>query len=280
MQRFFWLVLATCFAGLGRAQETGLSPDSTERLEEMTARANLLRAKFADDDARPLELVPQPVLRYSDAARRDTDGTMWVFAERERPVALVCLFIKPDRFREWNYEFVSLVDETLKVSGRPRWSWTPRKQSRTWTKLKDKVTGRAAGRTQQMRAIARQMQASEILDKEPYQLRLLNQPVYRYSDESLAIEDGAIFVYAYGTNPEVLMQIEARHGPGDGASWFVSFARLTAAAATVERAGETLWNVDPVPLPTAPGVGGFQPTDPYYSWFGPDPLDRSFSGTH
>ena len=278
MQRLLWLLVATCLMSPICAEQSAPSQDadSTERLEAMTTRANLLRAEFTDRESRNnrFKLVPQPILRYSDPARQDTDGTVWVFADGEPPVALVCLFVKPDRTKEWNYEFVSLIDQPLRVSGRPRWSWTPRRQTRTWSRLDGDVSDRAVGRAQQMRAIARQMQASEVIQDQSFQLRLLNRPVYRYSDQDRGIEDGALFVYAYGTNPEILLQIESRRS-GAAASWFISFARLTSAAAAVERSGRIVWKVDPIEPPQAPGVGGFQPQDPYFSWFGPDPLEEA-----
>ena len=45
-------------------------------------------------------------------------------------------------------------------------------------------------------------------------LRLLTTPVYRYSEPTSDITDGALFAFAQGTNPEVLIQIEAIRAAG------------------------------------------------------------------
>ena len=53
-------------------------------------------------------------------------------------------------------------------------------------------------------------------DIERYELRLMSRPVYRY--EQSDVMDGALFVFAQGTNPEATMLIEA-YGAGDNAAW-------------------------------------------------------------
>ena len=42
------------------------------------------------------------------------------------------------------------------------------------------------------------------------ELRLLAQPVYRYKSEDPTVLDGAIFSFVRGTDPELLLLIEAR----------------------------------------------------------------------
>jgi hypothetical protein len=60
----------------------------------------------------------------------------------------------------------------------------------------------------QLRNLARRFTASEKHLGEFASLRLLPQPIDRYDDAKHGILDGAAFVFAYGTNPEVAMLIE------------------------------------------------------------------------
>lgn len=237
---------------------------SDERLTAMANRAKLLRADLTDrGTAEPLQLIQQPIFRYSDPARMDADGTMWLWTERDRPVAVLCLFEVRPPDAEWNYEFTSLSDRPLRISGGPHWTWTPREQQRTWSEVQHKVSSEAATRLRELRAIAQQFEAAEEWERETYRLRLLPRPVYRYSDNTSGVVDGALFVMAYGTNPELLVQIEARDDPSGTPRWFASFARLGAAALEVERSGRRVWSAE--------RVRSFDPKEPYY--VGDAPLD-------
>ena len=61
-----------------------------------------------------------------------------------------------------------------------------------------------------MRRLARQFSASVNDDKfGRQQLRLLSKPLYSYGKAGSQVLDGAIFAFAKGTNPEVLVLIEA-----------------------------------------------------------------------
>ena len=75
--------------------------------------------------------------------------------------------------------------------------------------------------------------------------------------------DGAAFVLAHGTNPEVIQLIEARGGSGRATEWRYSLARMGSAEFHVELDGAEVWS-----RPRTPGVVGF-PTDPYWLFVTP-----------
>lgn len=56
--------------------------------------------------------------------------------------------------------------------------------------------------------------------------RLLSQPIDRYQDSEIA--DGALFVFANGTNPEIGLFLEATE-----TGWMYGLARLSAAQTTI-----------------------------------------------
>jgi hypothetical protein len=82
-----------------------------------------------------------------------------------------------------------------------------------------------------MKEISRRFEAHEFWDPDNsrFELRLLVQPVHRYSDESQSLIDGAIFVLAHDTNPEILVQLEAHADINSDGRWKVSFSRLGSA---------------------------------------------------
>ena len=143
---------------------------------------------------------------------------------------------------KWNYEFVSLTDDGVKVSGRPDWTWEPKPAIRKWTKLEAARSGNSPARQQALRNIARTFEAVELHRGETFVLRLLDRPLYTYSDEAAGVLDGGIFALTNGTNPEALMQLECRDKAD---TWQASFARLGSAALTVKLAGKEVWSCPP-----------------------------------
>ena len=124
------------------------------------------------------------------------------------------------------------------------------------------VDSRPFARLRQMKDISRRFAAHQFWDPDNsrFELRLLVQPVHRYQDEAAKLTDGAMFVLAHGTNPEVLLQIEA-----DAAErpprWKYSLVRLGSAEMHVSLDGKEVWTEE-----RTPGVAGL-PVDPYWLLF-------------
>jgi hypothetical protein len=188
----------------------------------------------------PVTPLPDPVLRYSDPTR-DTNGTVWAWGRPGRPVALLTLTdeplpaqLGPPGGRLWYYEFVALSNARIKVSGGEDWTWQPQGGAPRMSPLPDTTapaeTERLRGR--QMRLLAKRFSANESYQGETYELRLLETPIHRYADPQNKLVDGAIFAFAHGTNPEVVLLLEAQETPS-GLQWRYGFARMGAATLSV-----------------------------------------------
>ncbi len=122
-----------------------------------------------------------------------------------------------------------------------------------------------------MRVTARRFKASESLDparndpSDRFELRLLPQPILRYRAPDAGLEDGAIFLMAYGRDPEVALLIEARHEDQGEPAWFYGMARIVAARLRVKLDDR---EVADFPKPVVAGW-----TNPYYLFDRPA-LDR------
>ena len=79
------------FALSAAAQERDVS---RETLETMRQHVVSLRAVSRSSalEAQPLELVPAPVLRYSDPGGITTDASVWVWGSRGRPAIVAGVF--------------------------------------------------------------------------------------------------------------------------------------------------------------------------------------------
>ena len=64
-----------------------------------------------------------------------------------------------------------------------------------------------------------------------YELRLLAQPVLRCSDPKSGLIDGTLFLLVYGTNPEVVLLIEASKEGASEPTWSYVLARMGRATA-------------------------------------------------
>ncbi len=248
------------------AESAVAQPDDVkERREAMEIRAALLSADFSQSDTdRPKpQLLKSPLLRMTDPTRQETDGALWLWQSGSRLVAVLCLFFSPE---QWSYEHVSLTDHALEVTGRPAWTWKPVAKPRPWTRLEYPVSDNPAVRRIQMRSAVRELKASEFYGKQTHALRLLPRPLHTCADEKASILAGGLFALSHGTNPEAVVQIEARRGTNGRAAWFVSFARLSSAEITIRHGQKVLWKVPPVEI--------WNPRNDYYSAFGPDPIEE------
>jgi len=255
------------FALFGRAvlvfgQDTDGAPDPARRAA-MVQRAGTLKMQYAamPERAGP-SLMKSPVLRTNDPTRGEGDGALWLWLDGQRPVAVLGMMYYETG--KWNYENVSLTDEALELKGRPTWVWEPKASPRTWRALEDAVPEPPRQRQLALRALPRQLDVSEVRRGERFPLRLIGQPIYTYAVPDAGIIDAGLFVFSNGTNPEVLVQVEARQ-EGEKRRWHVAFARLTAAEATVKLADEELWKVGAIE------VGQYDNHDGYY---GTNELDR------
>jgi hypothetical protein len=212
------------------------------RLGALTERASLLSMNYADDRERhPPQLLKSPVLRCNDPTRDEMDGALWLWLDGKRPVAGLCILLYANG--KWNYEHIALADDAVTVSGRPGWAWRPKAAPRNWSRIDEAVPAAARARQSAMRALARRIEASEVRRGETFPLRLLERPIYTYQDAASGVLDGGLWAISYGTNPEVLLQIEAREKDGKPA-WHVAFARMSAAEITVKLDGKALWQAE------------------------------------
>jgi hypothetical protein len=180
----------------------------------------------------------KPLLRYSDPTRGTTalnvllDAGVWRVGEKGRPTALVTLEIYrgADENATLSYEFLSLTDSpfSLAHADRENVAWKAKGPGLKMLALGDapKPATSTNARLTQMRQLARQFNVKERIGDVDIDCRLLSQPIDRYQDGEIA--DGALFVFANGTNPEIGLFLEATE-----TGWMYGLARLSAAQTTI-----------------------------------------------
>ena len=89
------------------------------------------------------------------------------------------------------------------------------------------------------------------------QLRLLPKPWHRYGKAGSGVEEGALFAFAIGTDPEVFLMIESRPNPAGGFRWEYALAPMTSFEVKVSWKGNLVWRLPWRKLSK-------DPTDPFY----------------
>jgi hypothetical protein len=95
-----------------------------------------------------------------------------------------------------------------------------------------------------MRRLAQEFAGHEVDGEgKRWELRLLPAPLYRYRAAKAGVVDGALFtlVSNAGTDPEVLLLIEAREGGGK-VRWEYACGRFSDRSLYVQRNGKDIWS--------------------------------------
>ena len=238
------LISLIALAASSSAQET----DSDEALVQQ--RLELMRQRVQQFDVTsraadiefPSQLESTPIFRYDDPARGYVAAALWKLGAEGRPLAVVSTELQP----KYNgrprivYEYLSLTDESFSLDS-PDFSWFPPKSAITFQPIPDSPRPSNSERLRlvQMRNEARRFAGHEIVSKERCELRLVPQPIDRYTPSAAERADGAIFILAFGTNPEALLFIES-----DDEQWHFAFGRMSGASRIVAHLKETeVWRV-------------------------------------
>lgn len=244
------------------AAKAAREKQAKQRLELMQQAIDECKASSDDiTSAAALKFGKKPLLRYNDPTRGlgDTtkgllDAGVWRLGESGRPLALVTLEIYrvEGASAVLCHEMLSLTSKRISLPLPKVPAWTP-----SGTEFKIAPLPNAPvpaetlrGRLTQMRQFAQKFSVQETLDGNEIECRLLAQPIDRYAEDKAGIQDGAIFVFANGTNPEVGLIFET-----NGKDWNYGLFRLSSAAIQAKLDDKVVFE--------SRKVGNFVPTAPY-----------------
>lgn len=215
------------------------------RMKELAGSIHVYATPGREDSE--AKLIGVPVLRYTDNTRRLYESSLWIWGEGGRPSAIVAIEFYPNSPKgpRWLYEIASLSTEPIAAERGKDLSWTAKEPGLKLQKIASTgdVEVRPALRLAQMKELSRRFAAYETAAVGGrIDLRPLTTPLYRYADPENDVTDGAIFSFANGTNPEVLLVVEA-HGKKNGsANWYFGLAQMTGAAVVVNFDGKEIWS--------------------------------------
>jgi hypothetical protein len=276
-------LLVTAFGLVGsplRAQSRDASKDDgATRLREMQRLVQAIQFFEGKGETREaVEPLPEPLFRWDDPSRNFRDGALWSLGRTGRPIAILSTGLNPHPVYDavWSLELISLSASPVVAEGAGGYiplaagpvapekggplRWTPRGPGLEPRPFPDAPApaDTEVGRLRQMRELAGRFAASEFNqpNRQRFELRLLPRPIHRYADMASGLIDGTIFLFAYGTDPEVLVLIEARRLGSSAPAWQYGLARLSRAEVSVSLDRGEVWRQ---PYALRPS-----PEDPYY----------------
>jgi|SRR5579872_4544679 len=232
-------------------EEDSLSAQESEETSRLI-RAELPNWKLwsGTDREHELTLHPKAVLRWSNPGVGRVYGDVYLWTRDGRPEAVMSFYKwwKPDY--GFTAEMHSLSLSGLSADREGVLRWQPTKAGIALKSVPDapRPADSAPRRLQQMRTLAGQFSARLIDQRlngqgERQELRLLTQPLYRYPAGEGEVLDGALFAIALGTDPEVLLLLEARRA-SETLTWQYGLARMNDCEMAVNHKDQEVWRAE------------------------------------
>jgi hypothetical protein len=171
-------------------------------------------------DKAKMTLNEKSLLNWTNPARQQERGAVYVWTLDERPAAIGSLFSYEYDSKVYDkHEFHSLSSGPLRSTFAGTLAWTPKSAGIEWRPFNDSPPPGTThtARLLQMRQLSRPFRAELVSPKEDKtELRLISRPLFEYSSPKIGVIDGAIFSFAVATDPEVLLLIEAYESDVNG----------------------------------------------------------------
>lgn len=245
---------------LAQASPTPADP-AAERLAVM--KDSVKGYEFARD-AGPIALRTDPAFRLGNQSNGVLEGAIFLWLDavgRPEAAAQVFLHREPGHPEgKWLHEFTSLSTATFVARRAGVDRWVPDAPGVAFRPVPGapKPAPGASARLRQMRALAGQFRAEDDFGGEGRitALRLLPTPIARYGKSGATPEDGALFAFVVGTDPEVFLFLEVRPGP-DGPAWHFACAPMSCWPLKAFHEDRKVWE-EPARVPPS------DPTKPFY----------------
>ena len=241
-----------------RCEDKAVPASEPKTLREFIDASTRWYEVFPDQESKePAQVVT--ALRWANNTRGSEDGMTLFYVHNGRPLAAACVYPWNKRL-EHDFESLSRGKIVARKDGAA--VWQPQEAGVTFADVPDAPppdTTKAA-RLRQMRTLAERFRATllgwKVDNSDREELRLLSRALYRYEPKEGDVIDGAVFAFVMGTDPEVLLLIEAVKDK-DASKWQYAFARRTSGELE-GRLGETVvWNAKRFPTQKNPQLPHF-----------------------
>ena len=195
-------------------------------------------------------MLPQAVFRHSQPVRGDDIGAVYLWVDADKRPAVIgttFAFTFQGDTRVVAHEFHSLADAPLTATWRGRQPWTPKERGLEFrpVPMVPAASGDPKIRQRQAREIARRFSANSIdHDERRWELRLVTKPIHEF-DVPLPnqVQCGSLFVLCQGTDPELILSVEARKQDNEF-RWHYAAASFTDFALKLRLDDKEVWSAE------------------------------------
>lgn len=242
------LVLTTCVTFASSSVGQDVTAESLLEMHRFAAAQYEVRVSADSDET--LSLNPRPIFVWSNPRRaRGQIGHVFVWMNKKRPGAVGTIFSHPnmDLSQRRVYHEMHSLSETTIVPDRERQplNWKPRGGIRLLRIEGAPPASLVASRqTLQIRQLARRFEAHTIdRDGQRWPLRMLSSPLLRYGSEQSGEPGGALLAMVgdAGSDPELILMMEARKGADGTDAWYFAPIRMTDHETYLNYAGSPVW---------------------------------------
>lgn len=213
-----------------------------------TQTVGRLSLENSSADNRTLKLKEGSLLRWSNPIIGRVYGDSYLWTDRNRPTAFLSIYAKFDSaVGNRRLTFQSLSADKLIAKLDDTTIWEPQLPGIKFTKLDD-VRAPSKRQNIQRLQVARIVRAfsGEIAETDNddrfRQLRLLTSALYQYESPENHVTHGSLFAFVDGTDPELLLMVEARM-VDDELAWHFAPIRQNHRRLKLKRDDETIWDV-------------------------------------
>ena len=228
------------------AESTPTQPSPKEWLAERQAEFAAYEFSLEAGEPRMLMLESRSLLNWSNAERGADVGAVFLWTDKGRPQLIASAFGR----EKLRHEFHSLSTEPI-AGQRGEKAVHRFGPGIAWQELPE-APAAAKQRALRLTQMRRQAERFRVVmgGKQPVEMRLLTQPVFRTAAE--LADDMALFAFVQGTDPECLLTLEAT---SDG-KWRYALTRQTKWPLKVELDGNQVANFT--------GVGRHPAESPFF----------------
>lgn len=215
-----------------------------------------VRTVPAEGESVESKLLETPLLRWSNPEAGSVHGAVFLWTDDNRPQLVASIFKWYSPHVWLDAEVHSLSEQPLIVNREGATLWSTHDKSVKFIRLQGTPApaDTPVKRLSQMRALVREMDAEQTTreTQENQLLRALERPLYRYQSNKHHVIDGGLFAFVWATDPQILVQIEARED-GKETYWQAAFVRQTSCAMRLKRNDQLVYEVEQLPWPVAFG---------------------------
>ncbi len=209
-------------------------------------KAHVAEMKVAPADGAAPALRSEPVFRWAQPVRGGDDAAVYIWTRNGRPELVDGVLAWPgtDGLRNVQHELHSLSGAPLSATWRGTTMLAAKSEGLKFADLAGapEPAATAPRRMVQMRALLREFSAESIdHERRTTKLRGLPQPLFRYEPPlAEGLLDGGLFCFTEGTDPEILLLLEAARADGKS-RWRWAAARFSDYGLRLQRGGAEIW---------------------------------------